>query len=151
MDPIVKQTATGWQKCKHLHTCFSKWCFISWESHLRWSGGSTSVSWEVPVPPMVSPVCVCVRVCARCHFSHVQVFAILRIVALQAPLSMGFSRQEYWSQLSCPPPGGLPRPGIKPVSLKSSALQVDSLPLNYKGSPHGLLVTYIFLVNQNLI
>ena len=99
----------------------------------------------------LSCVCVCVCVCARCHFSHVQVFAILRIVALQAPLSMGFSRQEYWSQLSCPPPGGLPRPGIKPVSLKSSALQVDSLLLSYKGSPHGLLVTYIFLVNQNLI
>ena len=47
--------------------------------------------------------------------------------------------------------GSLPRPGIQPVSLKSSALQVDSVPLSYKGSPHGLLVTYISLVNQNRI
>ena len=43
-------------------------------------------------------------------------------VAYQAPLSWGFSRQEYWSGLSCPPPGDLPNPGIKPMSLTSSAL-----------------------------
>ena len=44
----------------------------------------------------------------------------------QAPLSMGFSRQEYWSGLPCPPPGDLPDPGIEPRSL---ALQADSLQL----------------------
>ena len=43
-------------------------------------------------------------------------------VACQTPLSMGFSRQEYWSGLSCPPPGDLPDPGIKPASLRSPAL-----------------------------
>ena len=43
-------------------------------------------------------------------------------VAPQAPLSMGFSRQEYWSGLPCPPPGDLPDPGIKPVTLESPAL-----------------------------
>ena len=43
-------------------------------------------------------------------------------VAHQAPLSMGFSRQEYWSGLPCPPPGDLPDPGIKPASLESPAL-----------------------------
>ena len=42
-------------------------------------------------------------------------------IAYQAPLSMRFSRQEYWSQLPFPPPGCLPDPGIKPVSLESSA------------------------------
>ena len=42
-------------------------------------------------------------------------------VVHQAPLSMGFSRQEYWSGLPCPPPGDLPDPGIKPASLMSSA------------------------------
>ena len=47
-------------------------------------------------------------------------------IARQAPLSMGFSRQEYWNGLPNPPPGDLPNPGIKPVS---PALQVDSLPL----------------------
>ena len=46
-------------------------------------------------------------------------------IACQAPLSMEFSRHEYWSGLPCPPPGDLPNPGIKPRSL---ALQVDSLP-----------------------
>ena len=44
--------------------------------------------------------------------------------AHQAPLSMGFSRQEYWSGLPCPPPGDLPKPGIEP---RSPALQADSL------------------------
>ena len=40
----------------------------------------------------------------------------------QAPLSMGFSRQKYWSGLPCPPPGDLPDPGIEPMSLMSSCL-----------------------------
>ena len=43
-------------------------------------------------------------------------------VAHQAPLSMGFYRQEYWSGLLCPPPGDLPDPGIEPTSLESPAL-----------------------------
>ena len=56
--------------------------------------------------------------------SRIQLFATPRTVARQAPLSMGFSREEYWSGLPCPPPEGLPSPGIK---LKSLALQVNSL------------------------
>ena len=43
-------------------------------------------------------------------------------IACQAPLSMGFSRQEYWSWLPCPPPGDLPNPGTEPISLMSPAL-----------------------------
>ena len=43
-------------------------------------------------------------------------------VARQAPLSMGFPRQEYWSGLACPPPGELPDPGIEHMSLMSPAL-----------------------------
>ena len=50
-------------------------------------------------------------------FSRVQLFATLWIVAHQAPLSLGSSRQEYWSGLPCPPPGDLPDPGIEPVPL----------------------------------
>ena len=49
----------------------------------------------------------------------------------QVPLSMGFSRQEYWSGLSCPPPGDLPELGIK---YRSPALQSDSLPSKPKNS-----------------
>ena len=56
------------------------------------------------------------------RFSHVQLFVTLWTVACQVPLSLGFSRQEYWSGLPCPPPGNLPNPGIKPKSLTSPAL-----------------------------
>ena len=56
------------------------------------------------------------------RLGRVQLFAALRTVACQAPLSMGFSRQEYWSGLPCPPPGDLPHPGIESLSLMSPAL-----------------------------
>ena len=56
---------------------------------------------------------------------HVRLFVTPWIVALQAPLSMGFSRQEYWSGLPCPSPEDLPDPGREP---RSPALQADSLP-----------------------
>ena len=56
-------------------------------------------------------------------FSHVRLCATPWTVALQAPLSMEFSRQEYWSGLPCPPPGDLPNLGIK---SRSPALQADS-------------------------
>ena len=54
--------------------------------------------------------------------SCVQIFVTLWTVAHQAPLSRGFSRQDYWSELSFPAPGDLPDPGIEPVSLGSPAL-----------------------------
>ena len=41
----------------------------------------------------------------------------MEYIARQAPLSVGFSRQEYWSRLLCPPPGDLPDPGVEPASL----------------------------------
>ena len=53
-------------------------------------------------------------------FSRVRLFATLW--TRQGPLSMDFSRQEYWSGLPCPPPGDLPDPGIEPTSLLSPAL-----------------------------
>ena len=68
-------------------------------------------------------------------FSHVQLFAILWTVVCLAPLSMGFSWQEYWSELPCPPPGDLADTGIKRTSPGSPALQVDSLPLSTLGKP----------------
>ena len=57
-----------------------------------------------------------------CMLNCVQLFAILWIVACQAPLSMGLSRQEYWSGLPFPSPGDLPDPRIKPISLATPAL-----------------------------
>ena len=59
-----------------------------------------------------------------------------------SPLSMGFSRQECWSRLPCPPPGDLPNPGIEP---RSPALQVDSLPSKTQGKPSALLCTCILM------
>ena len=66
---------------------------------------------------------LCLTLCELMDWAH------------EAPLSMGFSRQEYWSGLPCPPPGGLPSPGIERVSLAAPVIQVDSLPLSYQGSP----------------
>ena len=56
-------------------------------------------------------------------------------VSCQAPLSMGFSRQEYWNGLPCPPPGDLPDSGIEATFPAAPALQLDSLPLSHQGSP----------------
>ena len=56
------------------------------------------------------------------HCSCVRLSATPWTVVCQAPLSIGFSRQEYWSGLPCPPPGDLPNSGIEPVSLMTPAL-----------------------------
>ena len=67
--------------------------------------------------------------------SRVRLFATWGTAAHQAPPSMGFSRQEYWSALPFPSPGDLPDPEIKPVSPVSPARQADSLPLVPSGKP----------------
>ena len=56
------------------------------------------------------------------HFSSVRLCETLWTIAQQPPLSMDSPWQEYWSGLPCPPPGDLPEPGIKPMSLTSSTL-----------------------------
>ena len=56
-------------------------------------------------------------------------------VACQVPLSMGFSRREYWSGLSCPPPGNLPHPGIAPFSPVAPALQANLFTTQLPGKP----------------
>ena len=61
--------------------------------------------------------------CMLSCFSRVRLFVTLWNVACQAPLSMGFSRQKYWSGLPCPPPEDLSDPGIEPTSLRSPALE----------------------------
>ena len=61
-------------------------------------------------------------VCMLSSFSHVQLFVTPWTVAHQAPLSMGFSRQEYWSESPFPSPGDLSNPGIKPESLTSHCI-----------------------------
>ena len=79
--------------------------------------------------------------------SRVRLFVTSWTVAHQAPLSMGFSRQEYWSGLPFPSPEDLPDPGIEP---RSPALQADALTSEPQGSPQGkakystiLISTYV--------
>ena len=69
--------------------------------------------------------------------SHVQLFGTFCTVARQAPLSMGFPRQEYWSGLPFPTSGDLPEPGVKPVNLH---WQVDPLPLSLQRSPNSIVL-----------
>ena len=64
-------------------------------------------------------------------------------LACQAPLSMGFYRQEYWSGLPFPSPGDLPNPGIKP---RSPALQADSLPTELSLLMGEILLSWLFLI-----
>ena len=70
------------------------------------------------------------------HFSRVRLCATPWTVARQAPLSMGFSRQEYWNRLPFPSPRDLPHQGIE---LGSPALQADFLPSEPQGKPWRLI------------
>ena len=89
---------------------------------------STETSW-VRRDIFIAP---CLVVAVIQSLSHVQLFVTPWTVARQAPLSMEFSRQEYWSMLAFSSPVDLSNPGIEPLSL---ACQADSLPLSHLGSP----------------
>ena len=84
------------------------------DTHRRKNQQNFLSTYYVPGPESHS------RVLSR--YSRVRLFATLWTLALQAPLSLGFSRQEYWSGLPCPPPGHLSDPRIKPASLMSPEL-----------------------------
>ena len=66
----------------------------------------------------------------------------------KGPLSMGFSRQEYWSGLPCPPPGNIPDPGVELSSHKSPSLAVGFFTTEPPGKPFGLLIA--LLLNSGL-
>ena len=72
-------------------------------------------------------------------------------VALQAPLSMEFSRQEYWNGLLCPPPGDLPDSGIGPASLVFLALQADSLHTELPGKSKLRQYFYLNRIFKNVL
>ena len=92
--------------------------------------GRRGINWETGIH-IHTVLCV--------SHSAVSDFVTPWTVAHQAPLSLGFSRQEYWSGLPRPPPGDLPSPGIEP---RSPALQADSLPSEPPGKPHVHTTTY---------
>ena len=81
----------------------------------------------------------------RKSLSRVRLFATPWTVAHQAPPSMGFSRQVYWSGLPFPSPGDLPNPGIKP---RSPAFQADALTSEPPGKlkEHEILIEYLFSI-----
>ena len=82
-------------------------------------------------------MCVCLLSC----FSRVRFFAMLWTIACQAPLSMGFSGQEYWNGLPFPSPGHLPNPGIEPASLMSPALAGGFFTTTAPGKPQDVVTT----------
>ena len=75
-------------------------------------------------------------VCVLSLISYVQLFTTLWTIACQAPLSMEFSRQEYWSGLPCPSPRDLPNPGIEPMSLVPPALAGKIFTTETSGKPN---------------
>ena len=70
------------------------------------------------------------------HFSRIQFFVTPWTVDHRAPLAMGFSRQEYWSGLPCPPAGDLPNPGMEPPSLMSPVLAGGFFTISATWSPY---------------
>ena len=90
----------------------------------------TEVSW-IKCPIQQKILCNVIHAC--CCFRHIWLFVTLW--SHQAPLSIRFSRLEYWSGLPCPPPGDLPDSGIEPAYPETPVFQVDSLLLSHQGSP----------------
>ena len=97
---------------------------------MPWNSTACDVDKIVGFDLFNNTVCVCVCVCVHV-LSHVQFFVNPRTVARQAPLSMGFPRQEYWSGLAFPTAGDLPNPRMEPMS---PAFQADSVLLSHQRS-----------------
>ena len=110
--------------------------------------------------------CVCVCVCVyphtcSCMISHVWLFATQWAVALHAPLSMEFSRQEYWSGFRFPAPGDLLYPGVESTSLASPALAGGFFTTELPGKPEvytpskssydWLYIEKFYLISKNII
>ena len=129
------QVMSSWQECHRNEAVYSQGISLASTCHSVYSliGALTLtlLGWCLPGLPSIHPsslcnkllfcvqgVCACVVSC----FSCVRLLATLWTVACHTPLSMGFSRQEYWSGLSCPLPGYLPDPDIEPMSLTSPTL-----------------------------
>ena len=94
----------------------------------------------------------CMHAWVLSHFSCVWLFGTLWTVACQTPLSMGFSRKEYWSRLPCPSPGDLPNLGIEPaLSALAAGFFTTSTTWEAPFSPIGpqLLLIFESLNNSN--
>ena len=110
-----------------LHLAFEATLFLGREGHAMHTlgeavGEAVVLGYSSPVPVENGWILMLGSACVLSRFSCIQLFVTQWTVDCQAPLSMGSSRQEYWSGLHCPPPGNLPDPEIKLASPKSSAL-----------------------------
>ena len=105
----------GYKTASPNPTRYTHFCWAASVDHSQASGPSTKF-----IPSLKSWTYF--HIVKVKSLSHVQLFATLWTVAYQVPLSMGFSRQEYWSGLPFPSPGDLPNPGIKPTSPESPTL-----------------------------
>ena len=112
------------EKCKDMRMDsrfhFHSWCYSC--SSGREAVWILNTDYRVYSAPVFLLSRLLLLTCMLSCFSHVQVFVTLWTVAHQVPLSMGFSKQEYWSGLPRLPLGNLPSPGIESESLKSPAL-----------------------------
>ena len=117
--------------------CFALSVLVCQLSDLFWRLAS-SVAVSTKTLRKVSWCCFMPSALPR-RFSCVGLFVSPRTVAHQAPLSMGFSRHEYWSGLPCPSPEDLPGPGIEPISPVSPALAGGFLPLGHRESSRFVL------------
>ena len=145
--PVVMYGCDSWtiKKAEHQRIdAFKLWC---WRRLLRvpWTARRSNQSTLKEINPEYSLeglmlklklqyfghlVWIAMPECMLSCFSHVWLFVTPWTIVLQDPLSMGFSRQDYWSGLLCPPPGYLPHPGIEPVSLMPPALASGSFTIS---------------------
>ena len=86
-----------------------------------------------------------IHICSH-NYNYFLMQSCVSVLSLCDPLSMGFSRQEYWSGLPCPPPGDLVNPGIKSTS---PTLQADCLPSEPPGKPKNTRVGSLSLLHGN--
>ena len=105
---------------------------------------STQRTWNSPVSLHLLPCTAIMHACTLSCFSCIRLFAIKWTIVCQAPLSMGFSRQEYWSGVPYPLPENLPDPEMEPTSPATPALQGDSSLL----SPRGTCIIIICFIKK---
>ena len=116
----LKSGLIEWYCVSHIHQSFNLITCMCYMLLCMWKFLPTVLRSEELVTFCSGKLTVYIRVLS--HFSCVQLFETQWTVVHKAPLSMGFSRQEYWSGFPCPPLGDLPDPGTEPVSLMSPAL-----------------------------
>ena len=119
-SPFGFSHTLSWPSLCHAATEFATLSSYSCPQHVPRQEPHFTLNISIHYPCMRLRLCVC----GLSQFSHIwHIFATLWTGGgCQAPLYVGFCRQEYWGGLPCPPPGDLPGPGIKPASLKSPAL-----------------------------